>query len=968
MKGENKMNLTKPKKKNQSNKFTFNDMMRSMCVDYRLFSQETLAENSDCRNLPGNERKMVFRFQGSGSHRKYKLNKSELSAYINDTKDVPIYWNKNNGSDIAATCVAYYILSALIGDCQYESKERTYFLVQNFIDMIRDYCTRAQSEGYEINNFNTIIEQLNCFTLMNENSFVDSLVQKSILPEINSNSKVLADTKLSPFGCSIHQLLHDLLVIAIQSSKYNPCKKMVVQDNSKLVKTENPIISKPLLSSATIGPLSRDHLIKTIITALESDNEVCEWRKVILLYGEGGVGKSYIADRIFNLFQKSGYSVCYECVDDTIAATLKRSRIIFQDDNSRPKVIILDHVKYVMDELDTLRQLLNRNFLILIITRNKIANSEYFEEYMVPSFTSDKLCDYAIDRIRKNRLDLKQSDEEELRIVISQIAEEIRCNTDLFIQISNIICDGILDADEILEILRQRESEHIFVGNKSLSQYYFNLYFSQKSPITDDQRLYICLMSLLPPRQVTKAISHLIFANIDPHDRARQMLSGIDIVKSSHICEEIWLEQEENIYIYVHDNIRTAVEICLPTLAKAINGFDIQLGVFVENIVNQMIHSQKLVNQDSKSDKESYNAFICWQYIGGYIVRHPIAVLNELFKHNQTAIFKLITTAFDGYYFANVYDRAAEMINSAINLCGKESLPIEIIKRSYKIALAAGEENLVCDSSLESATTSTEMKKIMAWRCLENRELWKEDNFVQIESASNLLGFSRAEVFEVKKDYTTLAEFADSLRARNAYIFDIIPAETTVRLHILTNDTIIMRQIDIQKDSRQVSDLFRGTFVLPKVSWKCTPNEMIQNGLKIGRYEGWGIFVKEAGAEKLISYIDKKILKPSEDEDHLTQIHTGTQIGFAATHVDYRSRGLVRFLLNNIDMCHPNENHYFTTHDQNGSMNRAAEAVGYKCLQPKLVRNRVIEHISTLYYWKPALNTAVDVNVEKKRQ
>lgn len=162
------------------------------------------------------------------------------------------------------------------------------------------------------------------------------------------------------------------------------------------------------------------------------------------------------------------------------------------------------------------------------------------------------------------------------------------------------------------------------------------------------------------------------------------------------------------------------------------------------------------------------------------------------------------------------------MINCAINLYGKESLPIEIIKRSYKITLAAGLENLVCDSSLESATTSTEMKKIMAWRCLENRELWEKDNFVQIESASNLLGFSRAEVFEAQKDCTTLAEIADSLRAQNAYIFDIIPAKTTVRLHILTNDTIIMRQIDIQKGGRQVSDLFHGTFVPPKVSWKCT--------------------------------------------------------------------------------------------------------------------------------------------------
>lgn len=952
------------KNKSEHNcEFTFSDLMKSICVDYRIIEQKMIVTNSKGEHLPPDEKEIVQQMHGyvDGNER-FTLYDSDFSLYINNKKHIPSYWGRDCES--ASSCMAYYILSALIGKCQI-SKNYSFF--NSLCCVIKEYYSKANFSKDKFSQMENLIQTIADFVQSGQHncSLLLDFPKHDIKLEkyhnnIHRNEQMIRHGKLTPLAKSLYQLLYELLFIAINNSYQIRCNQKTKNDTKQEPHEKINNDGKLAEISPSINILSRDGLVKKIINALKQ-NEKKPLRKTVLLYGDGGIGKSYIADRVFCMLKEYGYLVFYECVDDTIVATLKRSGIIFQDNNSSPKAIILDHVKYAMDELDTLRQLLNRNFLILIIARNKIANSEYFEEYMVPSFTSDKLCDYAIDRIRKNRLDLKQADEEELRVVISQIAEEIRCNTDLFIQISNIICDGILDADEILEILRQRESEHIFVGNKSLSQYYFNLYFSQKSPITDDQRLYICLMSLLPPRLVTKAISHLIFANIDPHDRARQMLSGIDIVKSSHICEEIWLEQEENIYIYVHDNIRTAVEICLPTLAKAINGFDIQLGVFVENIVNQMIQSQKLVNQDFKSDKESYNAFICWQYIGSYIVRHPIAVLNELFKHNQTAIFKLIIAAFDGYYFANVYDRAAEMINSAINLCGKESLPIEIIKRSYKIALAAGRENLVCDSSLESATTSTEMKKIMAWRCLENRELWEEDNFVQIESASNLLGFSRAEVFEMKKDYTTLAEFADSLRARNAYIFDIIPAKTTVRLHILTNDTIIMRQIDIQKDSRQVSDLFRGTFVLPKVSWKCTPNEMIQNGLKINRYEGWGIFVKEAGEEKLISYIDKKILKPSEDEDRLTQIHTGTQIGFAATHVDYRSRGLVRFLLNNIDMCHPNENHYFTTHDQNGSMNRVAEAVGYECLLSKSVRNRVIEHISTLYYWKPALNTAVDV-------
>lgn len=935
--------------------------MRSICIDYKIIKQKMIVSNCKGGHLPPDEKEIVRQMQEDvDGNKRYTLFASDLSSYINNKSHIPFYWGQNCES--ASSCMAYSILSALIEQCQISIN---YSFLHSLCCVIKEYYLKANFPRDKFTYMENSIRIITDFVQsgLHDCSLLLDLSEQDIgsgryHSYMERNNQMIQRGKLTPLAKSLYQLLYDLFFIAIKNS-YQMCCNQEVQNDEKF--DPYPEINdddKLIEINPPISILSRDSLVKKIIDALKR-NEKKPLRKAILLYGEGGIGKSYIADRVFYMLKEYGYSVCYECVDDTIASTLKRSGISLQNNGNSPRVIILDHVKYAMDELDTLRQLLNRNFLILIVTRSKTGNSEYFEEYMVPSFKSDELCDYTIDRMKKIRPDSKQVEEKELRVILAQIAEAIHSNTDLFIQISNIICDGILDADEILNILKQRESEYLFVRNKSLSQYYFNLYFSPKSPITNDQRLYICFMSLLPPRQVTKDISRLIFANIDPHDRARQMLCGIDIIKSSHIYEEMWFEQEENTYIYVHDNVRTAVEICLPSLAKAIDGFSSQLNIFIDNIVNQMIQSRKLVNQDSESDKESYNAFICWQYIGSYIVRHPIAVLKELFKQNQTAIFNLIVATFDGYYFANIYDRAAEVINYAINLYSKESLPIEIIKRSYKIVFATGQANLVCNSSLGSVAASAELKEIMAWRCLENRELWEDDNFVQIKSASNMLGFSGAEVFEVQKDCAQLAEIAASLRARNAYIFDIIPTETTVRLHILTCDTIIMRQIDIRKDSSHVSDLFRDTYVLPKVSWKCTPNEMIQNGLKIGRYEGWGIFVREAGDEKLISYIDKKVLKPFEDEDRLTQIHTGTQIGFAATHVDYRSRGLVRFLLNNIDMCYSNENHYFTTHDQNGSMNRAAEAVGYKCLLPKSIKNRVIEHISTLYYWKPALNVAV---------
>lgn len=947
------------KNKSECNRnFTFSDLMKSLCVDNSIFSQIMIVNNHNGEHLPTEEKAAVQRMHACvDGNPRFRLTPGDLCAYINDKKFLPKYWCIDCHD--ASSLMAYCVLSALIEKCQ---TSENYIFFDPLCIILKEYCSKANLSKDKISEMDNLIQRITNFVLSGQHncSLLLDFPEQSIKSynSIQKNARIIQSGNLTVLAKSLYQLLYDLFLIAINNSYQMRCKQKVANDTKqklqKKVNTNNELTE--IIPSSSI--LSRDKLIEEILGIIKQ-NEKRPLHKILLLYGDGGIGKSYIADCVFYMLKEHGYSVFYECVDDTIDMTLKRSGIIFQDNINRPKVIILDHVKSVMDELDILRQLLNRDFLVLIITRNKISNSEYFEPYRVPCFTSDNLCNYTIAQIKKNNPDLEQTTEEKLRFVLTQIAEEICCNTDLYIQISNIICNEILDADEILNILKQRESEHIFVRDQSLSQYYFNLYFSSKSPIIDDQKLYICFMSLLPPKQVTKEISRLIFTNIDLYDRARQMLSGIDIVKSNHSCENTWLGREENIYIYVHDNIRTAVEICLPTLIRVIEGFATQLDIFMENIVNQMIQSRKLANKNFKGgDKKSYNTFICWQYIGGYIIRRPIAMLSELFNQNHTAIFKLIVATFDGYYFANVYDRAAEVINCAVNLYGREALPIDILKRSYKLALATGHDRLARYSSLNLAAMSNEIKEIMAWKCLENRELWKENNFVQIESASRLLGFSKAEVVEVQKNCTALVEIADFLRAQNAYIFDIILTKTTIKLHILTNNKIIMRQIVIEKDSKQISDLFQGTFVLPKISWHLTPNEMIQNGLAIGRYEGWGIFIKDAGEEKLISYIEKKILDPSEAEDLLTPTHTGTQIGFAATHVDYRSRGLIRFLLNNIDMCHPYENHYFTTHDQNGSMNRAAEAVGYKCLLPKAIRNRVIEHISTLYYWKPSLNSS----------
>ena len=68
----------------------------------------------------------------------------------------------------------------------------------------------------------------------------------------------------------------------------------------------------------------------------------------------------------------------------------------------------------------------------------------------------------------------------------------------------------------------------------------------------------------------------------------------------------------------------------------------------------------------------------------------------------------------------------------------------------------------------------------------------------------------------------------------------------------------------------------------------------------------------------------------------------------------YRSQNLTRYLLNNLELRYYDSNHFFTTHEQNGSMNRLAEDLNYKLLN-KNIKNRVVSDIWNYYYEKKSL-------------
>lgn len=236
-----------------------------------------------------------------------------------------------------------------------------------------------------------------------------------------------------------------------------------------------------------------------------------------------------------------------------------------------------------------------------------------------------------------------------------------------------------------------------------------------------------------------------------------------------------------------------------------------------------------------------------------------------------------------------------------------------------------------------------------------------------MQSAVRQLSFASAEVLEVKKTAADLLRAADTLAENKQYVLDIIDRDEAVELHIVTNPSLYMRRIDPAKDAEQLRILFRSTFFMPKKSWKTTPIQIAEQELE-NDYCGWGIFTEEDN--KLISFIDKKMQTAP-----VTGLHA-VQISFLATHIEYRSKALARCLLNFITLKYPNEHHFFTTHDQNGSMVRAAKTAGYEELsgieqitgklsayrnipeenfEEICIKNRIIDSISTIYWWKKAL-------------
>lgn len=268
----------------------------------------------------------------------------------------------------------------------------------------------------------------------------------------------------------------------------------------------------------------------------------------------------------------------------------------------------------------------------------------------------------------------------------------------------------------------------------------------------------------------------------------------------------------------------------------------------------------------------------------------------------------------------------------------------EEIKQS-RLRLASVTGNDIDDAECEESALGF-------WRCLQKEELWQLPCPAEEKKQHilNELGFTQLKVDVVPRNAEVLMEKSKELTDDGWLVLRIHEEEKVVKLYSLKSEQVHIRQIkfghdEASSDQEKVTNLLQCTYILPKISWKTTPKEMIINGLKTSRYAGWGIF-KNAEDEKLLSYVDIKLLRPDE---------TGyAQIGFAATDVESRSHRYSQFLINHIRLEYPLRGTFFTTHEQNGSMRRAAKELGYEECTTKEY-NRIVESMATLRYEKEAL-------------
>lgn len=935
--------------------YTFRDIMKALCSqsEYHIFTREILDKHSQPNRLDEhskqkkNNRLSCFDAEASNyqqvseKNTYYTLRKGFLSNYINGKTELPGYWNgeeEDQRPEIPAKCVSWYIISALEEMCfeeqKYNTEEQKYNTHRyDFLDSFCRFLNMFYLENDSVTHKDT--EKYKQITAEIQ-TFKESAPKE---PHKTRDTIFVSSGHLTDFSKNLYEILYPIFLAAIT---YETSPKGDIQPEVKAPAAEDPLSQ------------SRRRLVEKIANDLIKH----KGRKAIFLYGSNGVGKSFTAKQIFERLKRK-YSVIYLYYNLSIRETLESHQLT---PASYPDVLILDDVDNIHDNMDMIHQLLTHDTAVLLISNtNCIAVNEnaYFEAIQLSHFSGTELCRYAAYIFEKENAGsiIHTSDDEN---ILLQIAQEVQYNTDIFVQIvQNISQQELLLPCEILALLKERTVDRLGIGTTTLAQQYFRLYFSSRIPFTHEELLFISFMAFLP--SISREMFESLFEQTDCKIYTLQKLLGIGIVKKTHAVA--WLDENARPYFYFNADFCRAVEYALPVLMQKIPDFAEQLQIFLKNISSQIHSARNAFDGNGTNDRECYNTFLRWTKIGNQILWRPSAILEKFFEIDCAGVTTLLLEAFDANYFACAYENAKNILERAAMLYGK-NLPEQFEDRGQKLRLVTSWSPEIY--SRLKTNPSPDTQKINVWETLENRELWKSD-LKKVQSAVRQLSFASAEVLEVKKTAADLLRAADTLAENKQYVLDIIDRDEAVELHIVTNPSLYMRRIDPAKDAEQLRILFRSTFFMPKKSWKTTPIQIAEQELE-NDYCGWGIFTEEDN--KLISFIDKKMLTAP-----VTGLHA-VQISFLATHIEYRSKALARCLLNFITLKYPNEHHFFTTHDQNGSMVRAAKTAGYEELsgieqitgklsayrnipeenfEEICIKNRIIDSISTIYWWKKAL-------------
>ena len=672
-------------------------------------------------------------------------------------------------------------------------------------------------------------------------------------------------------------------------------------------------------------PLSRKTEIDNILS-LMNDYKKC--KKAIILTGEPGVGKTYIAEKVIQNMNQNGIPTIYFLTSGVLLCELNQ----FLDINkniTKDTVFFFDNIDFKhRDDEDALCQLLLNGYRVIATARQQPHKKHMFITIPIPYFLPEQLSNYFFSQLNNN-INMPQERKKELYSTIIDIAKQIQCNTDLFIQITQIIVSGAFEADEILEKLKTCQTQKVIIDEQSLSQYIYHLFFSQDSAITSDKQiLYLCCMAFLPPNGVLRNQLCKIMKDIDPNDTIRQQLLDSKFLKTLKLYDPNWSAYacDQSLY-YINENMRKAVYLSINEFLK--NNWFVK-GVFsFLNYIKDELHScTRMCNTTNEEDRDRYLNLLFWQIISRYIIHYDMYIIKFLPK--SESILNLFLAISDVFYFASIYDEALNSLK-----CAEDLYPIknkEIEKRKCIISSVIGKK-------IFNNYTFDNHDDFILWKKINNNELWKIpcSKSKEKEFVLKALGFSELKTYQLPYNTQIIRETAEDLMHNGWFILSIKQEKEFIVLYCLHSNHMLMRRIDLNKDKKKLLDLLKDTFILPKTTWHTTPQEMIINGLKIGRYDGWGIFL--SGDERLVSYVDIKILHPDEPGY--------AQIGFAATDVSCRSKRMTQFIINRICLEYPETGTFFTTHDQNGSMRRVANSLGYyECKEKQY--NRIIDSVATL--------------------